>query len=112
VFSIYVKVLKQCQIPSLDGSAQEWVEAIQSVGLCAAEDANGKKLDKLVPEIHEPVYLRRDDCFIAAFPSSQIHITYGIDFPKVYSFLPFEISKKLVRCGYETGSCLMTSDAL
>lgn len=71
------------EIPLLDGSAQEWVEAIQSVGLCAAEDANGQKLDKLVPEIHEPVYLRRDDCFIAAFPSSQIHITYGIDFPKV-----------------------------
>ncbi|RLN41628.1 hypothetical protein C2845_PM01G09180 [Panicum miliaceum] len=25
----------------------------------------------------------RDDCFVAAFPSSQICITYGIDFPKV-----------------------------
>ncbi|OQU92976.1 hypothetical protein SORBI_3001G451100 [Sorghum bicolor] len=71
------------EIPLLDGSAQEWVEAIQSVGLCAAEDANGLKLDKLAPEIHEPVYLGKDDCFIAAFPSSQIHITYGIDFPKV-----------------------------
>ncbi|WVZ56054.1 hypothetical protein U9M48_006640 [Paspalum notatum var. saurae] len=73
------------EIPLLDGSAQEWVEAIQSTGLCVAEDTNGQKLEKLAPEIHEPVYLRRDDCFIAAFPSSQIQITYGIDFPKVPS---------------------------
>ncbi|KAJ1298170.1 hypothetical protein BS78_01G433300 [Paspalum vaginatum] len=71
------------EIPLLDGSAQEWVEVIQSAGLCVAEDSNGQKLEKLAPEIHEPVYLRRDDCFIAAFPSSQIRITYGVDFPKV-----------------------------
>ncbi|XP_062216343.1 probable UDP-3-O-acyl-N-acetylglucosamine deacetylase 1, mitochondrial [Phragmites australis] len=71
------------EIPLLDGSAQEWVEAIQSAGLCAAEDSSGQKLEKLSPEIHEPAYLQRDDCFVAAFPSSQIHITYGIDFPKV-----------------------------
>uniref|UniRef100_A0A804LGD1 UDP-3-O-acyl-N-acetylglucosamine deacetylase n=1 Tax=Zea mays TaxID=4577 RepID=A0A804LGD1_MAIZE len=71
------------EIPLLDGSAQEWVEAVQGVGLCAAEDANGEKLDKLAPEIQEPVYLRKHDCFIAAFPSPQIHITCGIDFPKV-----------------------------
>lgn len=108
VFSIYVKVIKQCQIPLLDGSAQEWVEAVQGVGLCAAEDANGEKLDKLAPEIQEPVYLRKHDCFIAAFPSPQIHITCGIDFPKVYSSLPFEIRKRLVHYGYETESCLMT----
>ncbi|TVU47871.1 hypothetical protein EJB05_07487, partial [Eragrostis curvula] len=71
------------EIPLLDGSAQEWVEAIQSAGLCAAEDTSGQQLEKLAPEIHDPVCVRRDDCFVAAFPSSQIHITYGIDFPKV-----------------------------
>jgi len=67
----------------LDGSAQEWVEAIQSAGLCAAQDTSGRNLEKLAPQINEPVYLQRDDCFIAAFPSSQIRISYGIDFPKV-----------------------------
>jgi hypothetical protein len=67
----------------LDGSAQEWVEAIRSAGLCAAEDISGQKLEKMVPKIDEPVYLWKDDCYVAAFPSSQIHITYGIDFPKV-----------------------------
>ncbi|KAL6867409.1 hypothetical protein ACP4OV_015433 [Aristida adscensionis] len=66
-----------------DEVAQEWVEAIRSAGLCAAEDTRGQKLEKLAPEINEPVYLRKDECFVAAFPSSQIHITYGIDFPKV-----------------------------
>ncbi|KAF7041664.1 hypothetical protein CFC21_051429 [Triticum aestivum] len=71
------------EIPLLDGSAQEWVEAIRGAGLCAAEDISGQKLEKLAPKIDEPVYLRKDDCFVAAFPSSQIHITYGIDFPKV-----------------------------
>lgn len=67
----------------LDGSAQEWVEAIRSAGLCVAEDISGEKLEKMAPKIDEPVYLRKDDCFVSAFPSSQIHITYGIDFPKV-----------------------------
>ncbi|KAK3150916.1 hypothetical protein QOZ80_3AG0239360 [Eleusine coracana subsp. coracana] len=71
------------EIPLLDGSAQEWVEAIQSTGLCAAEDTSGQKLEKLAPEILDPVYLRRDDSFVAAFPSSQIQITYGIDFSEV-----------------------------
>ncbi|GJN30751.1 hypothetical protein PR202_gb19086 [Eleusine coracana subsp. coracana] len=71
------------EIPLLDGSAQEWVEAIQSTGLCAAEHTSGQKLEKLAPEILDPVYLRRDDSFVAAFPSSQIQITYGIDFSEV-----------------------------
>ncbi|XP_044982356.1 probable UDP-3-O-acyl-N-acetylglucosamine deacetylase 1, mitochondrial isoform X3 [Hordeum vulgare subsp. vulgare] len=62
--------------------AQEWVEAIRGAGLCEADDIGGQKLEKLAPKIDEPVYLRKDDCFVAAFPSSQTHITYGIDFPK------------------------------
>lgn len=77
-----VEVTGGDEIPLLDGSSQEWVEAIRGAGLCPAEDTSGQKLEKLAPKIHEPVYLRRDDCFVAAFPSSQIHITYGIDFPK------------------------------
>uniref|UniRef100_A0A0E0NRU1 UDP-3-O-acyl-N-acetylglucosamine deacetylase n=1 Tax=Oryza rufipogon TaxID=4529 RepID=A0A0E0NRU1_ORYRU len=71
------------EIPLLDGSAQEWVMAIRGAGQCAAKDSSGQKLEKLAPEIHEPVYLQKSDCFIAALPSSRIRITYGIDFPKV-----------------------------
>uniref|UniRef100_A0ACD5TVE9 Uncharacterized protein n=1 Tax=Avena sativa TaxID=4498 RepID=A0ACD5TVE9_AVESA len=77
-----VEVSSGDEIPLLDGSAQEWVEAIRGAGLCAAEDVSGQKLEKMAPKIDEPVYLRKDDCFVAAFPSSQIYITYGIDFPK------------------------------
>lgn len=57
--------------------------AIRGAGQCAAKDSSGQKLEKLAPEIHEPVYLQKSDCFIAALPSSRIRITYGIDFPKV-----------------------------
>ncbi|KQK22813.1 probable UDP-3-O-acyl-N-acetylglucosamine deacetylase 2, mitochondrial isoform X2 [Brachypodium distachyon] len=78
-----VEVSGSDEVPLLDGSAQEWVEAIRSAGLCVAEDISGEKLEKMAPKIDEPVYLRKDDCFVSAFPSSQIHITYGIDFPKV-----------------------------
>ncbi|XP_047085591.1 probable UDP-3-O-acyl-N-acetylglucosamine deacetylase 1, mitochondrial [Lolium rigidum] len=77
-----VEVSSGDEIPLLDGSAQEWVEAIRGAGLCAAEDVSGQNLEKMAPKIDEPVYLRKDDCFVAAFPSSQIHITCGIDFPK------------------------------
>lgn len=71
----------------LDGSAKGWVEAIEQVGLCAAEDSSGHNMDKLAPELHEPMYLRRNDSFVAAFPSSKVQITYGIDFPEVLFFL-------------------------
>uniref|UniRef100_A0A0D9VRE4 UDP-3-O-acyl-N-acetylglucosamine deacetylase n=1 Tax=Leersia perrieri TaxID=77586 RepID=A0A0D9VRE4_9ORYZ len=71
------------EIPLLDGSAQEWVEAIRGASLCAAKDSSGQKMEKLAPEINKPVYLQKSDCFVAALPSSRIRITYGIDFPKV-----------------------------
>ncbi|XP_008781354.1 probable UDP-3-O-acyl-N-acetylglucosamine deacetylase 1, mitochondrial isoform X2 [Phoenix dactylifera] len=71
------------EIPMLDGSAKGWVEAIEQAGLCAAEDSSGHNMDKLAPELHEPMYLRRNDSFVTAFPSSNVQITYGIDFPKV-----------------------------
>ncbi|XP_010926104.1 probable UDP-3-O-acyl-N-acetylglucosamine deacetylase 1, mitochondrial isoform X2 [Elaeis guineensis] len=71
------------EVPLLDGSAKGWVEAIEQVGLCAAENSCGHNMDKLAPELHEPMYLRRNDSFVAAFPSSKVQITYGIDFPKV-----------------------------
>ncbi|OAY65678.1 putative UDP-3-O-(3-hydroxymyristoyl) N-acetylglucosamine deacetylase 5 [Ananas comosus] len=59
------------EVPLLDGSAKEWVEAIEHVGLCAAEDSNGNNMDKLVAELHVPVYLWRM-VLHCCFPSSKI----------------------------------------
>lgn len=82
--NIWCDWLTNTQVPLLDGSAKEWVEAIKQVGLCVAEDQHGYTLDKLVPELHEPLYLWHGSSFLIAFPSQKICITYGIDFPKVH----------------------------
>uniref|UniRef100_A0A1D1XG26 UDP-3-O-acyl-N-acetylglucosamine deacetylase n=2 Tax=Anthurium amnicola TaxID=1678845 RepID=A0A1D1XG26_9ARAE len=71
------------EVPILDGSAREWVEAIEEAGLCAAKDHNGNEIAKLATLIHEPMYVWRDDSFVAAFPQRKTKITYGISFPQV-----------------------------
>lgn len=71
------------EVPILDGSAKEWVEAIDDAGLEDACDENGRSCEKMAPFVDEPVHLRRDDSFVAAFPSTEVHITCGINFPKV-----------------------------
>lgn len=75
------------EVPLLDGSAKEWVENIEQVGLCAAEDCTGNSWERMAPILHKPIYVRRNDAFIVAVPSSQVHITYGIDFPEVPDIL-------------------------
>ena len=74
------------QVPALDGSAQEWVEAIEHAGLCVAKDSSGRNKEKMAPFLHHPKYVWRGDSFIIAFPSSKIHITCGINFPQVQFF--------------------------
>ncbi|KAJ8447709.1 hypothetical protein Cgig2_031763 [Carnegiea gigantea] len=71
------------ELPILDGSAREWVEAIKHAGLESATDENGNNCEKMAPFVEEPVHVRRNDSFVAAFPSTEIHITCGINFPKV-----------------------------
>ncbi|KAK1314739.1 putative UDP-3-O-[3-hydroxymyristoyl] N-acetylglucosamine deacetylase 1 [Acorus calamus] len=71
------------EVPLLDGSARQWVEAIEQVGLCVAKDGNGNTMDKLAPVLHKPVHVWKGDAFIAASPSSRVRVTYEIDFPKV-----------------------------
>ncbi|KAL4569463.1 hypothetical protein LXL04_025101 [Taraxacum kok-saghyz] len=73
----------QLQIPIFDGSAREWVEAIEQVGVTAAMDFNGKSCDKLAPYLTQPVHVSKGDSVISAFPSKQISISYGINFPQV-----------------------------
>ncbi|CAN4114579.1 unnamed protein product [Withania somnifera] len=71
------------EVPILDGSAREWVNAIEEAGLKAALDSSGKSCEKLAPVLKEPVTLWKNESFIAAFPYSKVKITYGIDFPQV-----------------------------
>ncbi|MCD9645709.1 hypothetical protein HAX54_034846 [Datura stramonium] len=70
------------QVPILDGSAREWVDAIEEAGLRAALDRSGKSCEKLAPVLKEPVTVWENESFIAAFPYSKVKITYGIDFPQ------------------------------
>lgn len=70
-------------MPILDGSAREWVKAIESVGLKVAEDGNGNSCEKLAPFLNEPVHVWKNDSFIAAFPSPKVCLSYGINFPQV-----------------------------
>ncbi|KAF8398943.1 hypothetical protein HHK36_014808 [Tetracentron sinense] len=78
-----IEIFGADEVPLLDGSAREWVEAIEQVSLCAAKDHNGNSIDKMAPFLQEPVHVWRNDSFVAAFPSSELHITYGINFPQV-----------------------------
>lgn len=62
------------EVPLLDGSAKEWVEAIVQSQLIPQET------DLTVPTLTEPIWVRNGDAFVAALPSPQLRFTYGIDF--------------------------------
>ncbi|KAL5723091.1 hypothetical protein ACHQM5_006533 [Ranunculus cassubicifolius] len=46
--------IRMVEVPLLDGSAREWVEAIERVCVCAAKDDNGNSMEKLAPFLLEP----------------------------------------------------------
>ena len=62
------------EMPLLDGSAIEWIKAIESVGI----QALGEKRDR--PVLSEPIWIREGDVFVAAIPSTELRFSYGIDF--------------------------------
>ena len=64
------------ELPLLDGSAKNWCEAIASVGVT---HSTTEPQHSIVPT--EPIWIREQDAFVAALPSSQTRFTYGIDFP-------------------------------
>ncbi|QCD89569.1 probable UDP-3-O-acyl-N-acetylglucosamine deacetylase 2, mitochondrial isoform X1 [Vigna unguiculata] len=70
------------EIPIFDGSAREWVEAVEEVGLAVATDLDGNSVEKMAPHVNEPVCAWSNDSFVAAFPSTAVQITYGINFPQ------------------------------
>jgi len=65
------------ELPLLDGSAQSWCEAIAESGIVI--HAEGATVNRIT--ITEPIWIRHDDCFVAALPAAQTRFTYGIDFP-------------------------------
>ncbi|KAL2233271.1 UNVERIFIED_CONTAM: putative UDP-3-O-acyl-N-acetylglucosamine deacetylase 1, mitochondrial [Sesamum indicum] len=73
---------RSVEVPIFDGSAREWVEAIEQAGLKVAVDRDGNSCEKLAPYLNEPVHVTKNDSFLAAFPCSKVNITYGIDFPQ------------------------------
>nr|GEW60927.1 probable UDP-3-O-acyl-N-acetylglucosamine deacetylase 2 [Tanacetum cinerariifolium] len=72
----------KAEVPIFDGSAREWVKAIMQVGLTAAMDSIGRGCDKLAPYLTQPVHVSKGDSLIAAFPSKETNISYGINFPQ------------------------------
>ncbi|KAJ0038777.1 hypothetical protein Pint_22399 [Pistacia integerrima] len=74
---------QEVEVPIFDGSARAWVEAIEQVGLKEALDQHGNNGEKVAAYLNKPVHVWRNDSFIAAFPSTKVHITCGIDFPRV-----------------------------
>jgi len=61
------------EVPLLDGSAQIWCEHIPN------SLPNPFKDNDLV--VQEPIWVRKDDTFVAALPSPEMLFSYGIDFP-------------------------------
>ncbi|NJO39838.1 MAG: UDP-3-O-acyl-N-acetylglucosamine deacetylase [Cyanobacteria bacterium CRU_2_1] len=62
------------EVPLLDGSALEWVEAIAQAGIVA------QSADRQIHPLSEPIWLCQGDAFVAALPSSELRFSYGIDF--------------------------------
>ena len=80
------------EVPLLDGSAKEWVEAIAQAGLVAQTEPCA------VFNLEAPIWVRDGDAFVAALPASERRFTYGIDFElsaigkQWYSWSPDEAS--------------------
>lgn len=71
------------EIPLLDGSAREWVDAIEESGLSIATTASGGSSARTSFVVDAPISVSHGDAFVAAFPSPFTRLTYGIDFPQV-----------------------------
>ncbi len=62
------------EVPLLDGSAKNWVEAIKEVGVVTVPE------NSLVVTLQEPVSVYEGDAFVMALPAPTLRFTYGIDF--------------------------------
>jgi UDP-3-O-[3-hydroxymyristoyl] N-acetylglucosamine deacetylase len=62
------------EVPLLDGSALDWVEAIAQAGVLP------QAIERSEFVLSEPIWIRQEDAFVAALPSPELRFTYGIDF--------------------------------
>ncbi|XP_057834238.2 probable UDP-3-O-acyl-N-acetylglucosamine deacetylase 1, mitochondrial isoform X2 [Cryptomeria japonica] len=68
------------EVPILDGSALEWVEAIEEAGTCIAKNNFGMDVEKMALIVCEPFHVMKGESFVAVYPAASTRITYGIDF--------------------------------
>lgn len=84
------------EVPLLEGSAKNWVEAIATVGL--VPQGEGCEGVGVLPPISQPIWVREGDAFVAALPAGETRFSYGIDFEEVaignqwYSWSPVQES--------------------
>ncbi|MEM9214602.1 MAG: UDP-3-O-acyl-N-acetylglucosamine deacetylase [Cyanobacteria bacterium P01_F01_bin.150] len=64
------------EVPLLDGSAQEWSEAIAHVGLHPQESSRTS-----ISSVVKPLWCYEGDAFVAALPAPELRFSCGIDFP-------------------------------
>jgi len=64
------------ELPLLDGSAQEWVAALQQVGRVSCQVPQ-----KSAIQVTRPICVQEEDAVVAAFPATTTRLSYGIDFP-------------------------------
>lgn len=62
------------EVPLLDGSAQNWVEAILAAGIAP------QAAERPIHHLSQPIWLQAGDAFVAALPATELRFTYGIDF--------------------------------
>ncbi|XP_021909735.1 probable UDP-3-O-acyl-N-acetylglucosamine deacetylase 2 isoform X2 [Carica papaya] len=74
---------EDAEVPIFDGSASEWLNAIEEVGVTTALDECGGRVGKMAPHLNEPIHVCKNDSFLVAFPAPKVHTTYGIDFNQV-----------------------------
>ncbi|KAH9315983.1 hypothetical protein KI387_024610, partial [Taxus chinensis] len=70
------------QVPLLDGSSLEWVDAIEEAGTCIARNNFGMDVEKMALVVCEPFHVFKGESFVVVVPAPSTRITYGIDFPQ------------------------------
>ena len=64
------------EVPLLDGSAQEWVEAIAEVGVTASPSSPHPP----TPSLPSPIWIYEGDAFVAALPASETRLPMALTF--------------------------------
>lgn len=70
------------ELPLLDGSAAEWIEALPNAFPGRAVGTRELRPNRSRPQVQitQPVWVQCGDAFVCAMPASKTRFTYGIDF--------------------------------